>query len=517
MKTSTPFLMPVYMPARLLYNAAMSSVNTENSYSRRRFLGQASAFAAGSLLWGCMSRRALPGGQTLRPNVLFIAVDDLRTQLGCYGHEQTLSPNIDRLAAQGVVFGRAYCQVPVCGASRASLLTGIRPDFAARRFTNANSRADADVPGAVTLPRHFRDHGFHTISNGKIFHFVQDSPQSWSEPPWRVYDYDTDGAGDWGAHNFDKIWLAPGSRNHRSAQGRGPFCEAADVPDDAYEDGKVADKTINDLRRLKRQDAPFFLACGFSRPHLPFNAPKRYYDLYDPGRIELATNRFAIADKPRQCTNSSEIRAYSGIEGWPEEPAFHGRALHGYYACVSYIDALVGRILNELKTLRLDQNTIVVLWGDHGWHLGEHNFWGKHNTLNNALQVPLIVRAPGLGQGGVANGLVEFVDLYPTLCELAHLPVPPSHTLAGQSFAALLTNPSQGWKEAVFSEWQSGRAVKTDRFLYTEWKDGGRMLFDHKADPGENRNIADDLRYQQVIARHSELLNHSNPDDRPTG
>lgn len=478
------------------------------AYSRRLFLRQASAAAAASMLSGCLPKAARWGSDpsSNRPNILFIAVDDLRTQLGCYGRRQVLSPNIDRLASEGVLFNRAYCQVPVCGASRASLLTGIRPDFSLRRFTNANTRADADVPHAVTLPQHFKENGYYTISNGKVFHYMQDSPQSWSRSPYRVYDYDTDGAGDWGKHHFDKIWLAPESKNHISAQGRGPFSEAAEVPDDAYEDGQVANKTISDLRSLKNRNRPFFLACGFSRPHLPFNVPKKYYDLYDPAALELAPNRFAIADKPRQCTNSSEIRAYSQIEGWPEDESFHRRALHGYFACVSYIDALIGRLLNELKALDLDRHTIVVLWGDHGWHLGEHNFWGKHNTLNNALQVPLIVRAPGLRQGATANALVEFVDLYPTLCELTNLPRPASHTLDGQSVVPLLKDPALPWKEAVFSQWQSGSAVKTDRYLYTEWTSGSRMLFDHAADPDENINLANDPSCEPIVTRHRDLL-----------
>lgn len=483
-----------------------------NTFSRRRFLRHASTLVAGSLLSGCLpiSRRSvLPPHSSQQPNILFVAVDDLRTQLGCYGRSQVISPNIDRLAAGGTVFERAYCQVPVCGASRASLLTGIRPDHAAGRFTHAGSRADQDAPEAAPLGRHFLQHGYETISNGKIFHYVQDSADSWSCPPWRVYDYDTDGHGDWAAFHFDKIWLNTESQNHISQKGRGPWYEAADVPDDAYEDGRMAEKTIRDLRRLAGGDRPFFLACGFSRPHLPFNAPQKYYDLYDPQELELADNRFPIANKPPECGNSGEIKAYSRIDGWPADESFHRRALHAYYACVSYIDALIGRILEELKVLRLDRNTIVVLWGDHGWHLGEHNFWGKHNTLNNALQVPLIIRAPGQRSGTSTRALVEFVDIYPSLCELANLPLPAGHTLDGQSFVPLLSRPDQPWKEAAYSEWGTGRSVKTDRYLYTEWAGGSGMLFDHAADPDENINIAYEDRYRSVVDYHRTLLKNS--------
>ena len=206
--------------------------------------------------------------------------------------------------------------------------------------------------------------------------------------------------------------------------------------------------------------------------------------------------------------NSGEFKAYSRIEGWPDEEAFHRKARHAYYASVSYVDALIGKILDELKTLELDENTIVVLWGDHGWHLGEHNFWGKHNTLNNALQAPLIVRAPRMPRGIVTHALVEFVDIYPSLCELAGMARPESHKLAGYSFAPLLSRPDLPWKEAVFSEWNAGRAVKTDRYLYTEWESGSKMLFDHYNDQDENINLALDPRFNLIIERHRLLLNH---------
>lgn len=482
--------------------------------SRRQFLRAGLAAGGGFALHGVLSASparaaeaaSLPSGAS-RPNVLFIAVDDLRTQLGCYGHGQTLSPAIDRVAAEGIVFGRAYCQVPVCGASRASLMTGIRPDYAVKRFTDAGTRADKDVPDAATLGQHFKSHGYYTVSNGKIFHYKGDSAASWSERPWRVHDYDTDGHGDWGAYHFDKIWLDPASKGKVNPKtGRGPYWEAADVPDEAYEDGRVAAKTIEDLRRLKAKNQPFFLACGFSRPHLPFNAPKRYFDLYEPSKIDLADNRIGIADKPKECTNSGEINSYSEIAGWPKDEAFHRQARWAYYACVSYVDAQIGKVMAELKALELDTNTIVVIWGDHGWHLGEHNFWGKHNTLNNALQVPLIVRAPGFRGNRRTEALVEFVDIYPSLCELAGLPHPASHRLDGKSFVPLLTAPELAWKEAVFSEWHGGKAVKTDRYLYTEWASGSRMLFDHRTDPEENVNIAGTAEHAEVTARLSRLL-----------
>lgn len=486
-----------------------------NTISRRAFLRNIAVVAGGAAV-----STPFLGAQTVlsnssmditfgeKPNVLFIAVDDLRNRLGCYGNTQVITPNIDQIASDGTVFGRAYCQVPVCGASRASLLTGLRPTTS----FSWDARADSVAPNADTLPQHFKNNGYYAIGNGKIFHYVADSADSWSETPWRAYDYDNDGQ-DWGAANFDKIWLDPDSKNYLSSNGRGPYWEDADVPDDAYEDGKVAMKTIQDLRHLKEIGKPFFLACGFSRPHLPLNAPKKYFDMYDLQQIQLADNRYAIANKPGECSGSTELTGYTQDEGFPSDPDFHRQTLRAYYACVTYVDAMIGKLMDELKALDMDKNTIVVIWGDHGWHLGEHNFWGKHNTLNNALQVPLIVRAPGFKKNNNTDALCELVDLYPTLCELAGLPQPTSHTLAGKSFVPLLKNPDLPWKEAVFSIWGTGKAVVTDRFLYTAWPSGSKMLFDHLGDgvydpdPDENENRASYAHYASDVSYLQGLLN----------
>lgn len=441
------------------------------------------------------------------PNILFITVDDLRDHIGAFGHPHVLTPNIDRLAAQGVLFHRAYCQVPVCGASRASVMTGIRPDLAQGRFTDYNSRADRDTPHAVTLGAHFKAHGYQTLSRGKVFHDETDSADAWSEPPWRLlYAVDKPGLHSWATHHFDKTWLDPASRTNVSAEGRGPYWEAADVPDNAYEDGQTADRAVADLTRLKRMQVPFFLAVGFFRPHLPFNAPKRYYDLYDPEAIPLANNRFPIENLPPECQNSGEIRSYAGIEGWPDDRVFHRQARHAYYASVTYVDAQIGRLLDEIDRLGLAGNTIIVLWSDHGFHLGEHHFWGKHNTLDNALRVPLIVSAPGYASGARTKALVELVDIYPTLVELAGLAPPGGHALEGRSFVPLLKRPDLPWQKAAFSEWRGGRSVKTGRHLYTEWPNGNRMLFDHDTDPDERKNVADDPAFADIVQYLSALL-----------
>ena len=431
----------------------------------------------------------LPVGAT-PPNILFIAIDDLRNELGCYGAPQVKSPNLDRLAAQGVRFDRAYCQVPVCGASRASLMTGILPTQT--RFVGYNSWTEKDAPGVTTLPQAFREAGYTTLSNGKIFHHSSDTAdRSWSEKPWNP-----------GLGHDDS--LDPTTRAKLSDRGRGRIYEGPDVPDNAYKDGMVAEKTIADLRRLKEANQPFFLACGFIRPHLPFYAPKKYWDLYQRDQIEIAANRQRPAGAPDALRGSGEYHSYWLGEFEDNTPEFHRMMRHGYYASVSYADKLVGDVLGELDRLGLADNTIVVVWGDHGWHLGEHNFWGKHNTLHNALRVPLIVRAPGKETGASSSGLVGSHDIFPTLCDLAGLPVPTS--VQGRSFAALLDEPQHAFRDVVYSRFRQGDAVVTDRLIYTRYGDDGEMLYDLKKDPQENTNVAAAAEYRRALATMQELL-----------
>ncbi len=427
-----------------------------------------------------------------RPNVLFIVVDDLRPQLACYGHKQMVTPSMDALAEDGVLFRRAYCQVPVCGATRASLLTGVRP--ARDRFTDYKTWVDRDLPGALTLPEHFRNHGYLTLSNGKVFHHLTDcAERSWSEEPWRP-----DARDDW------RDYLLEESIKGRGPDGAGKPCECADVPDNAYRDGKTADRTIRDLQRLARADEPWFLAAGFLKPHLPFNAPERYWDYYRREEVDLADNPFPPEDAPAQALhNWGELRAYLGIPQQGDLTHEQARQLvHGYYAATSYTDAQVGRVLDEVDRLGLRSNTIVVLWGDHGWQLGEHGLWCKHCNFNTSLNAPLIMRYAGIGGGAALPDLVEFVDVYPTLCELAGLPL-PDH-LEGSSMVPLFDAGETAWKPATFSRYQSGDSVRTDRYLYTEWTDEqgqvtARMLYDHEADPDENHNIAVRPEHAEVV------------------
>jgi iduronate 2-sulfatase len=436
-----------------------------------------------------------------KPNILFIAVDDLRPELGCYG-APVISPNIDRLAAGGIVFNRAYCQSPVCGPSRASLLSGIRCTRD-RAWTGWQHHADRDWDAPLSLPRHLRNHGYYTISTGKVYQNQDDGKGSWSEEAWLPP------GGRWVGRRYaleENKTIAMQNQQHA-----GPAYECADVEDNFYVDGVVADRAVSDLRRLKEMDKPFFLAVGFYKPHLPFNAPKRYWDLYDRDKIELADNPFRPKDAPSEAIhNSFELRTYHGIPRQGPIPDEMARTLiHGYYACASYIDAQVGRLLDELDRLGLAGNTTVVLWGDHGWNLGEHTLWAKHCHFQTSLRAPLIVRVPGLTGGDKTDGLTEFIDIYPSLCELAGVAL-PGH-LEGRSFVPLMNDPQRPWKDAVHSRFRNGETVRIDRYSYTEWtgQDGrvnARMLYDHKLDPQENVNISELPENAQLVEELAKRL-----------
>jgi len=429
-------------------------------------------------------------------SVLFIAIDDLRPELGCYGADHIKSPHIDALASRGITFHRAYCQFPVCGPSRASLLSGLYPT--AERFKDNNAWVEREASGLDTLPGAFRRAGYYTIGNGKLFHHLSDTARhSWSEPPFSLVNGPKEN-NHMTFHDNESAKFVGGRKN------RGPFFEAPDVPDATYIDGQTCDKSIKDLRRLAAMDQPFFLACGFVRPHLPFYAPKKYWDLYDRETIELADNRYAPKNAPRWLASSREVLSYHGRGIKYNSTEFHRIARHGYYACVSYADVLVGRLMQTLDELEIRDNTVVVLWGDHGWHLGEHDYWAKNNLLHNALRAPLIISAPGFKRDVDANGIVELIDIYPTLCELAGIE-PPSH-LQGQSMVPLMRDPTAGGKEAALSRDTRGVVITTKDHLYAEYLHGGRMLFDRAIDPAENVNVAENSDYARTLARMRKLL-----------
>lgn len=447
---------------------------------------------------------ASPAAAANRPNVLFIAVDDLRPQMRCYGEKQMVTPHLDRLAERGVRFDRAYCNIAVCGASRASLMSGLRPT--PTRFTSYLTRIDKDAPDVPSLPMTFKQAGYYTVTNGKVYHQKGDDARAWSEPDWRP-----DKSGLW--YSLKK------NRDLNTARrSRGPAYEAAEAPDDQYPDYDTATKTINDLQRLSKRDEPFFLACGFFKPHLPFVAPKKYYDLYDHKDIRLPGNmQFPVGLSDAFAYSWGEMRAYHGIpKSGPVSNDAARQLIHHYYACVSFVDAQVGRLLDEVDRLGIADNTIIILWGDHGWQLGEHGFWCKHTNFEVATRVPLIVVAPGMApavEGGRAcERLVEFIDLYPTLCDLAGLEK-PDH-LQGKSMAPLLKDVDAAHKDMIFTRHGGGDAVRDDRYRYMEMRaDRGRGelrgvgFFDLQTDPQENTSIAADPVHARALYRLRDMLN----------
>ncbi len=432
-----------------------------------------------------------------KPNILFIAVDDLRPELGCYGNSVIKSPNIDRLATRSVIFRRAYCNVPVSGASRASLLTGTRPT--SYRFLSFETWADKDYPGAITLPAHFRKNGYYSVGLSKVFHNMGDGKDAWDEE-WRPAAIGT--------------W-----RNYATAQNleideesrRGMPYECADVNDTVYYDGKTAQKAIGYLREFGKSGRQFFLAVGFLKPHLPFNAPKKYWDLYDPEQIGLPSNPDQPSDVPAQALhNWGELRNYYSIpEKGPLTDSASNKLRHGYYASVSYTDAQIGLLLDELETAGLAKNTIIVLWGDHGWNLGEHGLWCKHCNFNTSLNAPLIIKVPGLTEGGANGSITEFIDIYPTLCELAGLPL-PEH-LEGSSLLPRLNKPDKYEEDYAVSKFNNGITLVGEKFFYTEWLNKNdsavaRMLYDHSVDPDENFNISEKEHMQKEVRILSDEL-----------
>jgi len=437
------------------------------------------------------------------PNVLFIAVDDLRPELGCYGAKHMQTPNIDQLAASGVMFERAYCQVAVCNPSRNSVLSGFRPDTTTILANNKFLRPT--LPDVVTLPQHFKNNGYTALSLGKIFHHSSvepgDDPQSWSEPAW----YHGEPYKHWFTKESDdfikRLKKLPKNKQPRLIRAE-PF-EASQESDDVYPDGQTALKAMETLQRLKNEGKPFFLGVGFVKPHLPFTCPQKYWDMYPEDMIHLPTDSPPAKDAPAPAFHDLyELRSYGGIPKTGDiDEATALKLIRAYRACVSYMDAQLGRVIAELDRLGLRENTLIVLWGDHGYHLGEQGLFTKMTNFELGARVPLIVSAPGLKTAGQkSRALVELVDLYPTLSELAGLPVRES--LEGTSFVPVLEKPDRKWKQATFSEYlrrgpegYKGRSIRTDRWRYTEWKtpkgiDAGTELYDHENDPKETVNIA---------------------------
>lgn len=480
--------------------------------------------------------RAIGAGLAVRPrrpNVLFIAVDDLRPELGVYGAGHVKSPHIDALGRSGTVFTRAYCQQALCNPSRASMLTGLRPDTL--RVWNLQTDFRTTRPDAVTLPQRLKQNGYHAVNVGKLFHNIFPDPVSFSEPDLRIpgYPFDPDAvyrsASEVAAIEARKKQITAAGNQARHIDQYGEWylknnaTEAPDVPDNAYFDGAQTDAAIAKMARLQKAGTPFFFGVGYYRPHLPFNAPKRYWDLYDREKIPLAPDPF-LPDgaAPMGHNMNRELRGYRDFADAPrpdQGPVTEAQARllrHGYLASVSYVDAQIGRLLAALERTGLAENTIVVLWGDHGWKLGEHNGWGKMTNHEIDTRVPLIVRAPGM-RPGVCHGLVESVDIYPTVCELTG--VERAAELEGQSLVPLLRAPGRRGKSAVFSQYlrdgiwvapdgvpYMGYAIRTERYRYVEWNkwpEGtlvAKELYDLQRDPREDVNVAGRPEERAVMA-----------------
>jgi iduronate 2-sulfatase len=470
-----------------------------------------------------------------RPNVLFFAVDDLRPEFGAYGKSYIHSPNLDRLAKRGVTFRRAYCQQAVCSPSRSSLLTGTRPDTT--KVYDLQTHFRKALPDVVALPQHFKQNGYFTQGMGKLYHGGLDDPRSWSTP-WAA-PKTTHGA--YGLEENRAIVRAKVEASKSVPQkpgvkvrNYGPPFESSEVPDNTFHDGALADMAVEALGQVAKKDQPFWLGVGFIRPHLPFVAPKKYWDLYDPAKIELAANPFRPKGAPEYAVQSGgELRTYHGVPtgAAPDDriPDDYARQLkHGYYAAISYMDAQVGRVLDELDRLGLTEKTVIVLWGDHGWKLGEHNAWCKHTNVENDTNAPLLIAAPGLGTAGKSTeSLAEFVDIYPTLVDLCGLPT-PDH-LEGTSLVPVLRDPTKSVKDAAFSQYPRavagkklmGYTMRTDRYRLTRWirTDSAEVdaveLYDHQTDSQENTNIAAAPENAELVARLTKQWLAGPPGKRP--
>lgn len=446
-----------------------------------------------------------------RPNVLFIAVDDLRPELDCYG-AKTTTPNIDRLAEAGLLFERAYSNQAVCGASRVSLMTSLYPEFTGERTYHVTDWRKR-WQHIVTLNQHFTANGYKTIGLGKIYHGSGGpgvDPDNWTE--WVKVD--------------GKGYADPASwRNIRESRGRkrGPSTESADVDDDAYADGARAKTGAQRLRQLAKGSEPFFLAVGFTKPHLPFNAPTKYWDLYERSSFRLPDNSGRPPGYPAYAANvnAGELRSYSDVplKGLPADfpDELNKRLLHGYHACVSYTDRNIGQLLETLEESGAAENTIVVLWADHGWKLGDHSSWCKHTNFECDTRVPLIIRHPQIETArGRTTALAELIDLYPTLCELCGLSI-PDH-VQGKSLLPVLKDPQADHRRAAYSSYPHrangrknvvGHSIRTAQHRYTEWwaRDTDEVvdsvLTNIEKDPAETTAINDQ---PELKARLSKLL-----------
>ena len=435
-------------------------------------------------------------------NVLFIAVDDLRVELGCYGSSQVKSPNIDRLASRGTVFDRAYCQQTVCNPSRASLLTGMRPDTL--RVWDLPTHFRVHKPDAVTLPQLFKNSGYHAQCVGKIFHNWRQDEWKGDEASWSVPS-----VLHYANHGADKAQVE-GEVPPNHASGRGGL-DCRDVPDNAYYDGRVSDTAIEAMRKIHEQGTPFFLAVGFWKPHTPFNAPKKYWDLYDRDKLVLPERVIPPDNVP--------AIALEGCTRFKDGPksAWLREMHHGHLAAISYLDAQVGKVLDELDRLGLRDSTHIVFWSDHGIHIGEHGLLNKTTAFEIDAHVPMIIAKAGQTKGQRTSSLVELIDIYPTLAEWCGLEAPGE--IEGVSLVPVLEDPTAVVRTSAMTQTprpnypkgkmpqSMGYTIRTEHWRYTEWRDFSsgkvlaRELYDHDNDPGETVNVVSRESNADVLSR----------------
>lgn len=484
-----------------------------------------------------------------KTNVVFIIVDDLKPLIHTFGASQMITPNFDAFADESVVFTNAHAQQAVCAPSRVSFMTGMRPDYT--QILDLKTRMRDKVPNSLTIPEYFKKNGYQTAGLGKVLHGAKNNdPQSWSIPFINEkdlpYNKSMELPADFQYHNAKskKLYNELMSKKKKGTKmnvrqqlakaGGRPSIESEDVPDDAYADGAIALKSIELMQGFQDKNQPFFLTVGFKKPHLPFVAPKKYWDLYDRKKIQLAEFQEHAEGSPAYAYHTfGELKAYSDI---PENLDDQGRVMekkqaeliHGYYASVSYVDAQLGLILSFLKTSGLKENTLVVLIGDHGWHLGDHGLWNKHSNFEQATRTPLIVMSPK-GLKGVKNGSpTELIDVFPTICEIAKLPT-PTH-LQGKSLVPIVDGSKTKVKDMALSQFpryeKMGYALRTSRYRYIEWRKGNYKkskdyingpveaveLYDYSQDPQETKNFANDPGYAKIRAelqnKMASLLNN---------
>jgi iduronate 2-sulfatase len=455
-----------------------------------------------------------------RPNVLLILVDDLKPSFGAYGDQWVHSPNLDRLAARGMRFDMAYCNQAVCAPSRNNLLVGSRSTSIGVYSLGQHFRTA--VPNAVTMPQFFMQRGYHAAGIGKVFHIGHgniNDVHSWSVPflPDKVIDYVLPESTGGQLTREEALF----SNKSKDGLPMGAAWEMANVNDEAYADGRIAAEGIKRLQGYTTSSKPFFLALGFTKPHLPFCAPKKYWDLYDRSALPMAEYTQPPEDAPAYAGKTiGELNQYKPVpQNPPLTEELERTLIHGYYAALSYMDAQVGRVLDEVDRLGLDRNTIIVLWGDHGYHLGDHGTWTKHTNYEQANRIPIVISAPGVTQAGSSSrALIETVDLFPTIADLAGLPAPTGpQPIDGDSFVPILKGETSSIGEHAYHCFPKGnrlgRAIRTAHYRLVEWRQTGSNdepeyeLYDYQTDPLEKKNLASELpdvvkRLAAILAKH---------------